>query len=382
MINHKIYNSITKVPQDWNTLVAHDILLNTQYLKALEDASPSNIKLYYLGVFNNTELIGVAIIQHVQLYLKDMFRATKASCFKEFLKQNISKVLKGNVLVLGNLTHTGQHALFFKNISIREFYTQVFKGISELKFLIKKEKGKTIRVVMTKDFFIDDKILHNDFLLREKLHKVAVQPNMIMLVKQGWNNNEDYVAAMHKKYRTRFKRAKKKLNGIVCKEMNVEAIKTNSKTLHNMYLNVSKNAKFNTFILPKNHFYTFKKTLKENFKVFGYYLDDKLVGFYTLILNNNYLETYFLGYDTAHQYKNQLYLNMLYDMANFAIEQQFKEIVYARTAMEIKSSVGAKPKEMFIYLKHTNSVFNAILKQIFKLMNPSQDWIERHPFKE
>jgi hypothetical protein len=124
-----------------------------------------------------------------------------------------------------------------------------------------------------------------------------------------------------------------------------------------------------------------KDNLGGDFKVFGYYLDDKLVGFYTLILNNKQLETYFLGYDSEHQYANQLYLNMLYNMAKFGIEHQFSKIVYARTAMAIKSSVGAKPYAMEMYMKHTNGILNAILKPIFILMNPKQGWEERHPFK-
>ena len=147
-----------------------------------------------------------------------------------------------------------------------------------------------------------------------------------------------------------------------------------------MYLNVSNNAKFNTFLLPENHFFSLKNHLKDSFKIFGYYLDGELVGFYTLILNNDVLETYFLGYYSEHQYNNQLYLNMLYDMAKFAIDNHFKTVVYARTAMEIKSSVGAKPISMQVYIKHTNWVVNAILKQIFSLMNPKQNWEERHPF--
>jgi hypothetical protein len=106
-----------------------------------------------------------------------------------------------------------------------------------------------------------------------------------------------------------------------------------------------------------------------------------LIGFYTLILNNDVLETYFLGYDEEHQYPNQMYLNMLYDMSEFAIVNNFSSIVYARTAMEIKSSVGAEPRKMNVYLKHTNPFMNASLKRIFKLMNPTQQWEERHPFK-
>ena len=196
-----------------------------------------------------------------------------------------------------------------------------------------------------------------------------------------WSTMEDYTASLNKKYRDRYKRAKKKLNSIQSVELSLEEIRNHTSELHKLYMNVSNNAKFNTFLLPENHFYSLKLQLKENFKVYGYYLKDELVGFYTLILNNDALETYFLGYNPLYQHKHQLYLNMLYDMAKFGIEHNFETIVYARTAMEIKSSVGAKPEHMVMYLKHTNWLLNALLKAIFRLMNPAQVWQERHPFK-
>lgn len=382
MIQYRVFKSIDEVPQEWDDLVVHDILLNRGYLKALEEASPKNINPFYIGVFKADILIGVALVQRVQLYLKDMFRDTKVSCVKTFLKDTISKVLKGNILVVGNLTHTGQHGMYFNSeeISKSDFYSIIFQGISEIEAIIKKNQGKTIRLIMLKDFFEDDVMLDDAFFQKEKLHRAIVQPNMVMNIRDVWGCNDDYIGCMNKKYRTRYKRAKKKLNSIVCKEMSLEEIKSNSNILHRLYLNVSNNAKFNTFILPENHFYTYKLQLKENFRVFGYYLKDELIGFFTLILNNDQLETYFLGYDSKHQYPNQLYLNMLYEMAKFGIEYNFKDVIYARTAMEIKSSVGAKPKAMCLCLKHTNSILNAILKQVFRLMNPSQDWEERHPF--
>lgn len=382
MTHYKIYNKTEDLPDSWNDLTTHDVLLQPAYLKGLESASPNNIQCFYIGVFINDELVGIALIQRVQLYLKDMFRDSGVSCVKTFVKDNLSKVLKGNILVVGNLTHTGQHGLYFdgKKIDPNTFYNEIFKGLEELKSKIKAENNKTIRLVLVKDFFLNDTFIDENFFQSKKLHKASVQPNMIMNVLGDWSCNQDYISCMKKKYRDRYKRAKKKLNSITCSEMDLEMVKANSKLIHDLYLNVSDNAKFNTFILPENHFYHCKLRLKEKFKVFGYYLKDELIGFFTLILNNNHLETYFLGYDHEHQYPNQLYLNMLYDMAQFGIENKFQSIVYARTAMEIKSSVGAKPKPMVMYLKHTNIILNAILKQVFRFMNPSKEWEERHPF--
>ncbi len=383
MRTYQIYQSYKNLPENWNCLVAHDIFLQSDYLRALEEASPENIQLFYVGVFNEEDLIGVAIIQRVQLYLKDMFRKTKVSCLKEWIQDAVSKILKGNILVVGNLTHTGQHGLFFQDekISQSAFLNVTFDALTEIKQQIRENQNKKIRAIMLKDYFLDDAIHEeNTFFNSHKLYKVSMQPNMVMSVRQDWQFVDDYTTSLTRKYRTRYKRALKKLGAIKSVELDLESIQNNSKRLHELYLNVSNNAKFNTFLLPENHFYSLKLQLKDNFKVFGYYLNDKLVGFYTLILNNKNLETYFLGYDTEHQYPNQLYLNMLYDMIRFAIENKFSSIIYARTAMEIKSSVGAKPEAMAVYMKHTNGFINAILKQVFSLMNPKQDWEERHPF--
>lgn len=383
MKSYKIYYQVENLPDSWDGLVAHDIFFKKTYLKALETASPSNMQTFYVGVFNEDALVGCAIIQRVQLYLKDMFRTINVSCIKGFFRDAVSKVLKGNILVVGNLSHTGQHGLFFQKEKISQtvFLNVVCDALETIKSQIKANQNKTIRIVMFKDYFLDDSI-HSETpsFHQQKLHKVQVQPNMVLKLQPNWLSLTDYVNALTKKYRSRYRTARKKLDGIQIIEIGLEAIKTHENTIHKLYLNVSNHAKFNTFILPENHFFALKLQLENRFRVFGYFLKDQLIGFFTLIENEKQLETYFLGYEEAFQYKNQLYLNMLYAMLEYGINNRFESIVYARTAMEIKSSIGAKPKPMLIYIKHTNSFINAIFKQVFKFMNLKQTWEERHPF--
>lgn len=369
----------------WDTLGAHDIFLQSCYLKALENSLPNNIQLAYVGVFRDAQLVGIAIIQHVQLYLNDMFRKTDASCIQSFFKNTISKVLKGHILVVGNLTHTGQHGLFFTKeaISQKQFIETIYSALSEIKKRIKRHQKKNIRLILFKDYFLNESITNviGNFEVF-KLHEVSVQPNMMLLLNANWLTSEDYKSALTKKYRDRYKSARNKFKGVKVLDMDLATVRDKSTELHALYKNVSSNAKFNTFQLSENHFYNLKLQLQDNFKVFGYFVEDKLIGFYTLILNNSKLETYFLGYHPDFQKPKQLYLNMLYDMLDFGIQNKFESVVYARTAMEIKSSVGAEPHAMVIYIKHTNVIINSILKPVFKFMNPSITWEQRHPFKD
>jgi hypothetical protein len=384
LTHFKLYNSVADLPDTWDEFLVADIFLKTPFLKALEASSPTNISSYFLAVFSSETLVGVAIIQRVEMYLDDVFRKTSNQFFKRFGKILISKIVKGNALIVGNLMHTGQHGLHFNSeiMSQEEFLETVSEGLDLLTKQIKEQFNKKIRIIGFKDYFEEDPIHANQsFFQSQKLYKAQVQPNMIFHVRPDWKSSEDYIASFNKKYRRRYRTARKKSDQINSKELNLEDVRALSKTLYQLYENVSDNAGVNSFKLHEDHFYYLKYHLKDSFKLFGYFLEDELVGFYTLILNDDQLETYFLGYQQELQHSYQMYLNMLFDMASFGIQEGYKEVVFARTAMEIKSSVGAKPYNMHIYLKHTNNVIaNTVLKLVVKYANPIRDWEERHPF--
>ena len=124
-----------------------------------------------------------------------------------------------------------------------------------------------------------------------------------------------------------------------------------------------------------------KKFCLNNFVLFGYFLNEKLVGFHSLLINGSVLETYFLGYDKDVQKENMLYLNMLYNMTEFGIENNFKKIIFGRTALEIKSSIGAIPIEMSGFIYHNNKLINKYIDKIFSQLEPELEWQIRHPFK-
>ena len=384
MIHYKIYRNVSELPKEWNAICSKDIFLKTDFLKGLENSLPTNISAYYIGVFTNETLVGIAIVQRAQMYADDIFRKSSRSVLKQFAKQLVSKIVKGNALVIGNLMHTGQHGIYYNEneISQKDYLSQLEKALDDLILEIRTKFNKKVRIILFKDYFEDDKIHESiAFFKANNLYRVQVQPNMIFSVPDAWKKTEDYISAFNKKYRRRYRTARKKSINLNYKELDVEYIKDNSNTIFSLYETVSDNARVNSFKLQEQHFYQLKAHLKDDFKVIGVFLKEELVGFYTLILNDKTLETYFLGYNKGLQHQYQMYLNMLFNMVSFGIENGFKTIVYARTAMEIKSSIGAKPQTMYIYLNHTNSfIANTVLKVIVKYMNPMRKWEERHPF--
>ena len=122
--------------------------------------------------------------------------------------------------------------------------------------------------------------------------------------------------------------------------------------------------------------------LGEHFRMFAYYQDGHLLAFYTTIKNHDELEAHFLGYDKEHNHDKQLYLNILYDIIRIGLESGCHQIVFARTALEIKSSVGAEAHDLWCYLRHQNSIANKFAGTVLDYLKPVEEWQPRHPFKE
>lgn len=345
----------------------------------MDHSAPKNMVCHYIGLFKNSELTGIAVSQFLDLNLVESF-GERDSCIKTSVRNFVFRNFTSHVLFMGNNMLTGQNAFVFsEELKPNEGIRLLHNAAQELKNRFKKQ-GKKIHLTTFKDFFTHEKLILEapEF---KSFYKFSTQPNMIFSIADHWKTEDDYVSALSKKYRDQYKRAHKKLDGIEKRKMSLTEIERHNTTINALYRNVAKNAPFNTFFLAENHFYELKKQLGHNFLFYGYFLESKLIGFNTLIKNGNTIDTYFLGYDDEHQREMMLYLNMLYDMIKYSIKKQHKKIIFARTALEIKSSVGAKPHEMVGFIQHSNPLINRYAGKIFKSLEPETIWQERNPFK-
>ncbi|MGS0749047.1 hypothetical protein [Halpernia sp. GG3] len=307
-----------ELPSNWNSSVAkNNILLSRKFLKALHESQPKNMQNYFAAFYKDEILIGGALLQYLEFKKHKIFRESS------FLNLNnlVMKLFAKNILIIGNNLVTGQNGFYFDLDLISK--NEAIKLLEESTKLVKKKIKKT-SLILFKDYEKElSEIIRNN--LAKDFNSFSVQPNMILNLKPTWKNFEDYLQDFSTKYRTRAKSAQKKLGEIEKRELTLEQIKDNQKTLHLLYLQVANEANFNTFILPENHFYTLKKHLKDNFKVFAYFENEKILSFYTLFINHDDIDTYFLGYNKINQKSKQLYLNMLSDMVNFGILNKKKK---------------------------------------------------------
>jgi predicted N-acyltransferase len=378
--SYQIYSSASQLPESWNELAVSTIFLSKEYLTILEKSAPVNMSCHFIGIFEKETLVGIAVSQFLDLNHLESF-GNRDQCIKSSVRNVIFKNFCSHILLIGNNTLTGQNAFVIsENANPSEVVITIKKAVLALKEIF-KAKGKKVHMCGFKDFCKEELSAleipeFNPYL------RFSTQPNMLFTVRENWKTEEDYVAALSKKYRDQYKRARKKTTGLVKKQLSLDEIIAQEEVIYDLYLHVAKCAPFNTFFLPKNHFAIFKEQLKDNFLFYGYFENEKIIGFNTLIKNGSDLDTYFLGYDDSVQREKMLYLNMLYDMIGYAIKEQFKTVIFARTALEIKSSVGAKPIKMFGLMSHDNTFINSRLDFFFRYLEPETIWQERHPFQE
>lgn len=375
----KIYTSTQELNEQWNGIAKSNIFLSKEYLETLEIAAPTNMTCFFIGLFENEKLIGVAVAQFLDLNKLESF-GDRDRCIKTVVRNFIFKNFCSHVLFLGNNMLTGQNAFVFDDhVDTKKGVQVLYEAAQEIKKTL-KQKGTKVHITTFKDF---EKQEVNDFTLHEfsTFYQFSTQPNMIFKVNENWHSFEDYMLSLSKKYRDQYKRCRKKAEGIHKQKMNLEEIIAHEETIYNLYHHVAQNAPFNTFFLSKNHFRTMKEKLKDQFLFYGYFENGNLIGFNTLIKNGPQMDTYFLGYDEKVQREKMLYLNMLYDMVAYSINKGFAGIIFARTALEIKSSVGAKPEAMFGFIQHSNALINKKMDRLFCYLEPKTEWRERNPFK-
>lgn len=375
----KIYSSSKDLPSNWDSLAINNIFLSKDYLTVLENAVPKNMVCHFIGLFLNEELVGLALSQYIDLSDVHSF-GERDHCLKTKVREIVFKHFSSNVLVMGNNMLTGQNGCCFSEKLPRSEGMILLKAVAEELNKSFNRKGIKIHLTIFKDFS-EAEVEPFDLPVFKSFYKFSTQPNMVFQIKESWRTFDDYILDKSKKYRDQYKRARKKADGISKKKLSLEEITTHNSRIQQLYMNVAKNAPFNTFYLPENHFVFFKKSLKDNFLFYGYFVGEELIGFNTLIKNGSDIDTYFLGYDEKYQREKMLYLNMLYDMIGYSINKGYNRIVFARTALEIKSSVGAKPVHMYGLMKHSNPFINLFVSKTFSYFEPKIEWQERNPFK-
>ncbi|HAD11676.1 MAG TPA: GNAT family N-acetyltransferase [Saprospirales bacterium] len=386
-LRYSFFRSIDAAGKDWDQAAPeHDLFLQRRYLRIVEANPPLGMRFGYLVFYQQDRPVGIALCQ-IKYFkgddnIADLDVSRKDPCFFGGLAQWFKKWVAGkaaaDILICGNMLLTGEHGYYFNpEINQKKAVQTLETAMNEVVEIMGRE-GVKMPVILVKDLAPDHEE-HGRHLINKGFTEFEIQPNMILDL--PYKSQDEYLNAMSTKYRTRAKRAFKKLDGIEKRNLSYSEIVAELPLIYRLYKDIANNAGFNMVDLNEHYLAALKEDLGEHFQMFAYYLDGKLIAFYTTIQNHDELEAHFLGYEKALNHDYQLYLNILYDIVSLGIASNSKQIVFARTALEIKSSVGAVAHDLLCYLRHQNTVANKFVPTILDYLKPVEEWLPRHPFK-
>ena len=355
-------------------------LLNEPFLQSVEDCPPVGLTPVYAALLDHHRRpIGFYCFQIKFFKAQESIKLGQDEDFfcrlHLRLKTLVATLVEFNTLVCGNLLLSGPYGFYISS----DYFDQrglIYQHVIEEMQGWLKSNSRDTNVILVKDCFEDGRILSGS-----TYHSFEIQPNMILDIANHWKCFDDYMEDLLSKYRVRAKRARKAASGIVVKEITESEVQSCQDAMYRLYKQTATHAEFNLIDLHPNYFYTLKKNLKDTFHVYTYSLNGELIAFYTVIEDGDVDEAHFLGINESLNKPHQVYLNILFDILNYAILRQQKQIRFSRTALEIKSSVGAKPHTLTCYIKHRNVMNNTFVPYLLEFLNEKKEWLPRHPFK-
>lgn len=374
---------------DWESLVpASNFFLQWDYLRALENTQPLNMRFHYAVLYKKQKPIVAAYFQVIFIdnsQLKEILAPVASSKHVGFIAGWREWVHKGadeltmQVLVSGNNFVSGEYGLAWSDTITQE---AAFVHLSHIvRVIIRDDRSQgLISAVLVKDYY-PEAIPAAQRLRRSHYHQFLVEPEMIVDIDPDWKAFPDYLAAMSKKYRNRAKSTLKKAEALQVEEFDAAAIALHGERIMELYLAVHKKARFRLSALTIAYFVEMKRVFRKRFRFYSYSLDGRIVGFRTAFLTGDTLEAHFIGVDYAVNRENCLYQAMLYDFVNEGIANRVSRVYLGRTASEIKSTVGARPHDLTCFIRHRNSFSNQIIRPFIDYLKPSE-WVPRNPFKE
>ncbi len=207
--------------------------------------------------------------------------------------------------------------------------------------------------------------------------KFQVDPNMV--AQNVWPTVEAYVSAMRTKYRQRYQSTMKKSAAISMQKLNLTQIAVHKAEINALLAQVVKQDKFNLERIPEDYF--MRLAGMPQFSLYGYFLHDRLVGFRSSLDASDRLIAHYVGFDSGVNAEQKIYQRMLFDYVAEGIEKKLPAIHLGRTALEIKSTVGAEREDYFL-LFHSDNWFYRTVGNYYVSRLVATDYEARSPFRD
>ncbi len=364
--------------------LSRNFFLSRNYISSFCESEPENMTFACAAAFKEDKMIFFTFLQFFDFDGKDLKNPmlqeeSLQECAFGKIKEKVSGLLfkkmgkkSLRLMICGQTFISGDYACAF---SPEIPSAQAAKILHTA--LKKAAKEYSAKIILVKDFSDD---FHGE-VKNLGYHAFCVDPNMLLQCRPEWRTFDDYLAAMSTKYRTRAKSAFNKSEKIISKNLTHSEIVQNEDKIYALYADIHERADFKIGKVGRHYFSLMKKNLPDNFFVKAYFLENELVGFASCFIFDKKIDAHFVGFEEEINKKNALYQRILYDFVQCGIENACQKVSFGRTALEIKSTVGAVAEDLICLVRLQNSVSNRLIKHVFDYMKPAE-WTPRSPFRE
>jgi hypothetical protein len=341
-----------------------------------EAASLRDIKNYYLWV-KHEKHHEEALFYFQLLYVKPYHFNLLNKPFQQQMLSLALRVVQPTLLVAGNLFrhdrcfHEFQHPETSDEVRI-QLYQEA------LEFMIEHTNAsgiflKDVEPALAKGIQQDESylIMQNDISMQ-----LAIPPD--------WTTVADYESALKHKYAQRFRKVRLAFNQVQVQAFTEQDILKYKSQMHNLYMQVCNRQLVCMGVLNEDFFVELKRSLKEEYRVCGFFYENQLIAFSSAIVHGGAYDMNYIGFDYEKNTSLQLYFNILFHCVEMAIQTRSSLLVLGRTAIEAKAIIGCEADYRFSFYKLRNVVVNWFFKRVSSYFQEQQGeaWKDRHPFKK
>lgn len=387
-----LFDQVSDIPPEW--LQSDSLFLQRPFLAALEAYPPAGMQFRYACFRNNEgKTIAVLVFQVLHFNAAQSLGIEEAceqpancTAFFPSLRQAIRKTVARRIdfytIVHGNLLLTGDYSAWWADEQLNE--QTRFALISSAFALVRQDTEKTykrhIPVSLMKEWYPEQRF-PPALTDTGSWYEFRIQPNMLLHVSPDWHTFDDYLQALSSKYRVRARRAFGKAQTVRIRYLDPAETWARREELFQLYKNIANEAGFNMVRLHPEYLHGMLQSLPEDYRLAIFELDGRALGFFSYFINGREMVAHYVGFAQEENRQYQLYLNMLFHLIDKAISHRLARINFGRTAMEIKSSVGAVAEDLYCYIRHRNKLYHRLIPELLHFLSPQESWVPRTPFR-
>ncbi|MGI6224975.1 MAG: GNAT family N-acetyltransferase [Peptococcales bacterium] len=189
-----------------------------------------------------------------------------------------------------------------------------------------------------------------------------------------WSSFGEYLESLRSSYRYRIKKAQEKWQNVQVNFIKPDAF---DKSLYELYEEVFNNSQAKLEKLNLDFF----REISLPSVIIKARVEEETLGFVQLVTNGPELIFLFTGFNHQLNRKFDVYLNLLLEIIQFAIENKFTTLDLGQTSEETKLKLGSQLVRKTMYVSHSTLLLDKLVNKYIKFFSYQVPEYQFHVFK-